>query len=67
MGKITCPLSKTFIRHAWCVIIFSQGVGRRVMEKQGWKEGEGLGNSQVGMAEALENEGQHPNCKRGFG
>lgn len=50
----------------WCVIL-SQGVGRRVMEKQGWKEGEGLGHSKVGMAEALENEGQHPNCKRGFG
>ncbi|KAL2084983.1 hypothetical protein ACEWY4_020501 [Coilia grayii] len=46
---------------------FTKGVGRRVMEKQGWKDGEGLGHSQVGMAEALENEGQHPNCKRGFG
>ncbi|XP_028837033.1 G patch domain-containing protein 3 [Denticeps clupeoides] len=46
---------------------FTKGVGRRVMEKQGWKEGEGLGHSQTGMAEALENEGQHPNCKRGFG
>lgn len=37
------------------------------MEKQGWKDGEGLGHSQVGIPEALENEGQHPNCKRGFG
>ncbi|XP_059424568.1 G patch domain-containing protein 3 isoform X2 [Carassius carassius] len=46
---------------------FTKGVGRRVMEKQGWREGEGLGNSQRGMSEALENEGQHPNCKRGFG
>ncbi|KAM3873635.1 G patch domain-containing protein 3 [Diretmus argenteus] len=46
---------------------FTKGVGRRVMEKQGWKEGEGLGNSQIGIPEALENDGQHPNCKRGFG
>ncbi|XP_071325971.1 G patch domain-containing protein 3 [Trachinotus anak] len=46
---------------------FTKGVGRRVMEKQGWKDGEGLGGSQIGIPEALENEGQHPNCKRGFG
>ncbi|XP_076016711.1 G patch domain-containing protein 3 [Genypterus blacodes] len=46
---------------------FTKGVGRRVMEKQGWKDGEGLGNSQAGIHEALESEGQHPNCKRGFG
>uniref|UniRef100_UPI0037E7CA1F G patch domain-containing protein 3 n=1 Tax=Semicossyphus pulcher TaxID=241346 RepID=UPI0037E7CA1F len=46
---------------------FTKGFGRRLMEKQGWKDGEGLGHSQVGISEALENEGQHPNCKRGFG
>ncbi|KAM6909853.1 G patch domain-containing protein 3 [Xenentodon cancila] len=46
---------------------FTKGFGRRVMEKQGWKDGEGLGNSQIGIPEALGNEGQHPNCKRGFG
>uniref|UniRef100_A0A3Q3WRD6 G-patch domain-containing protein n=1 Tax=Mola mola TaxID=94237 RepID=A0A3Q3WRD6_MOLML len=46
---------------------FTKGFGRRVMEKQGWKDGEGLGHSQTGISEALENEGQHPNCKRGFG
>ncbi|XP_062841485.1 G patch domain-containing protein 3 [Trichomycterus rosablanca] len=46
---------------------FTKGVGRRVMEKQGWKEGEGLGHSSIGMSEALENEGQHPHCRRGFG
>lgn len=48
-------------------IFLDQGFGRRVMEKQGWKDGEGLGNSQTGIPEALENEGQHPRCKRGFG
>uniref|UniRef100_A0A1A7YQC1 G patch domain containing 3 n=1 Tax=Iconisemion striatum TaxID=60296 RepID=A0A1A7YQC1_9TELE len=46
---------------------FSKGFGRRIMERQGWKDGEGLGDSQTGISEALENEGQHPNCKRGFG
>ncbi|XP_006631460.2 G patch domain-containing protein 3 [Lepisosteus oculatus] len=46
---------------------FTKGVGRRVMERQGWRDGEGLGHSQPGMAEALESEGQHPRCKRGFG
>lgn len=37
------------------------------MEKQGWKDGDGLGNSQIGISEALLNEGQHPHCKRGIG
>ncbi|KAF4102700.1 G patch domain-containing protein 3 [Onychostoma macrolepis] len=46
---------------------FTKGVGRRVMEKQGWRDGEGLGNSRRGIPEALESDGQHPNCKRGFG
>uniref|UniRef100_A0A147AVI8 G patch domain containing 3 n=1 Tax=Fundulus heteroclitus TaxID=8078 RepID=A0A147AVI8_FUNHE len=46
---------------------FTKGFGRRVMEKQGWRDGEGLGSSQVGIPEALENDGQHPRCKRGFG
>ncbi|XP_062322539.1 G patch domain-containing protein 3 [Osmerus eperlanus] len=46
---------------------FTKGFGRRVMEQQGWKDGEGLGNSQAGIPDALENEGQHPRCKRGFG
>ncbi|MEQ2211210.1 hypothetical protein XENOCAPTIV_007673 [Xenoophorus captivus] len=49
------------------ITIRLHGFGRRVMEKQGWRDGEGLGSSQVGMPEALENEGQHPRCKRGFG
>ncbi|XP_077577432.1 G patch domain-containing protein 3 [Stigmatopora nigra] len=46
---------------------FTKGFGRRVMEKQGWKDGEGLGSSQIGIPDALENEGKHPHCKRGFG
>uniref|UniRef100_A0A8C2XIS7 G patch domain containing 3 n=1 Tax=Cyclopterus lumpus TaxID=8103 RepID=A0A8C2XIS7_CYCLU len=46
---------------------FTKGFGRRLMEKQGWKDGEGLGNSRIGIPDALEGDGQHPNCKRGFG
>ncbi|XP_059194371.1 G patch domain-containing protein 3 [Centropristis striata] len=46
---------------------FTKGFGRRLMEKQGWKDGEGLGHSQAGIPDALEGEGQNPNCKRGFG
>ncbi|XP_040021411.1 G patch domain-containing protein 3 [Gasterosteus aculeatus] len=46
---------------------FTKGFGRRFMEKQGWKDGDGLGNSQIGIPDALEGDGQHPNCKRGFG
>ncbi|XP_062996546.1 G patch domain-containing protein 3 [Elgaria multicarinata webbii] len=46
---------------------YTKGIGRKVMEKQGWSEGLGLGSSNSGMAEALDNEGQNPKCKRGFG
>ncbi|TSK20080.1 G patch domain-containing protein 3 [Bagarius yarrelli] len=46
---------------------FTKGMGRRMMEKQGWRDGEGLGHSRAGIAEALEAEGQKPNCRRGFG
>ncbi|KAI1894935.1 hypothetical protein AGOR_G00120880 [Albula goreensis] len=46
---------------------FTKGVGRRLMERQGWRDGDGLGQSRAGMPDALETEGQHPKCKRGFG
>ncbi|CAL1611504.1 unnamed protein product [Knipowitschia caucasica] len=46
---------------------FTKGFGRRLMERQGWRDGHGLGSSHIGISEALENDGQHPNCKRGFG
>uniref|UniRef100_A0A803JWA3 GPN-loop GTPase 2 n=1 Tax=Xenopus tropicalis TaxID=8364 RepID=A0A803JWA3_XENTR len=45
----------------------TKGFGRKVMKRQGWTEGSGLGASGAGMAEALENEGQNPKCKRGLG
>ncbi|NXN95768.1 GPTC3 protein, partial [Rhinopomastus cyanomelas] len=45
----------------------TRGFGRKVLEQQGWTEGLGLGSSNSGMAEALDNEGQNPRCKRGLG
>ncbi|XP_060061594.1 G patch domain-containing protein 3 isoform X2 [Erinaceus europaeus] len=50
----------TFERH-------TKGIGRRVMERQGWAEGQGLGSQCSGVPEALDNDGQHPRCKRGLG
>uniref|UniRef100_A0A8D0LCJ3 G-patch domain containing 3 n=1 Tax=Sphenodon punctatus TaxID=8508 RepID=A0A8D0LCJ3_SPHPU len=46
---------------------YTKGIGRKVLERQGWTEGLGLGSSSSGMAEALDNEGQNPRCKRGLG
>ncbi|XP_067167795.1 G patch domain-containing protein 3 [Apteryx mantelli] len=46
---------------------YTKGIGRKVLEQQGWTEGLGLGSSNSGMAEALDNEGQNPRCKRGLG
>lgn len=46
---------------------YTKGVGRKVMERQGWTDGTGLGSSGAGMPEALENEGQNPKCKYGLG
>ncbi|XP_015674216.1 G patch domain-containing protein 3 isoform X1 [Protobothrops mucrosquamatus] len=46
---------------------YTKGFGRKVMERQGWTEGLGLGSSSSGMAEALDNEGRNPRCKRGLG
>ncbi|KAG5858093.1 hypothetical protein ANANG_G00026440 [Anguilla anguilla] len=46
---------------------FTKGVGRKLMERQGWRDGDGLGQARAGIPDALETEGQHPKCKRGFG
>ncbi|KFW11156.1 G patch domain-containing protein 3, partial [Eurypyga helias] len=46
---------------------YTKGFGRKVLEQQGWTEGLGLGSSNSGMAEALDNKGQNPRCKRGLG
>lgn len=66
---VHCIALIIIVKHVKIVIFYFlfQGFGRRVMEQQGWKDGDGLGHSRVGISEALENEGQHPHCKRGFG
>nr|XP_022337295.1 G patch domain-containing protein 3-like [Crassostrea virginica] len=45
----------------------TKGVGRKILEKQGWQEGQGLGSTIKGIAEALENDGQNPKDRKGFG
>lgn len=45
----------------------TKGFGRRILEDQGWKDGEGLGSTITGITEALENEGQKPKDRRGIG
>ncbi|XP_041378693.1 G patch domain-containing protein 3-like [Gigantopelta aegis] len=45
----------------------TKGIGRKILEHQGWREGEGLGTTVTGIADALGNEGQHPRDKKGFG
>ncbi|XP_035827157.1 G patch domain-containing protein 3 isoform X2 [Aplysia californica] len=45
----------------------TKGIGRKVMEKQGWREGQGLGSSKPGITEALRGEGQRPHDKQGLG
>lgn len=45
----------------------TKGVGRKILEKQGWQEGQGLGSTIKGIAEALENDGQNPRDRKGFG
>ncbi|NXE15428.1 GPTC3 protein, partial [Lophotis ruficrista] len=59
-GSVSGRQIGTFERH-------TKGFGRKVLEQQGWTEGLGLGSSNSGMAEALDNEGQNPRCKRGLG
>ena len=45
----------------------TRGIGRKVLEKQGWSEGQSLGASQDGITDALGNDGQSSRDKRGFG
>lgn len=45
----------------------TRGIGRRLMEKQGWRDGIGLGRSQKGIAKPIESEGQKPKERKGLG
>ena len=38
--------------------VHTKGVGRKIMERQGWKEGRGLGKTFEGAADAIEHDGQ---------
>ena len=37
------------------------------MQQQGWVDGKGLGRTNPGMADALDNDGQAPSNKAGLG
>ena len=46
----------------------TKGVGRKIMEAQGWQEGNGLGNGRnEGIKHAIKACGQLPSSKKGFG
>ncbi|CAG0903416.1 unnamed protein product [Darwinula stevensoni] len=45
----------------------TRGIGRRLMEAQGWRDGQGLGPGGEGMSDALGSDGKHPKDKTGFG
>ena len=45
----------------------TKGIGRKVMESQGWQEGQGLGSSRPGIKVALTGTGQRPHNKKGLG
>ncbi|KAF8781389.1 G patch domain-containing protein 3 [Argiope bruennichi] len=46
---------------------FNKGFGRKILEAQGWKQGQGVGKNAAGIAEPLPNEGQIPSDKKGLG
>lgn len=45
----------------------TRGIGRKIMEKAGWVDGQGLGTTIIGMTEALGNDGLGPSDRRGLG
>lgn len=45
----------------------TKGIGRKVLEKHGWKEGKGVGKWKEGISEALSGDGQLPYSRKGFG
>ncbi|KAI9565010.1 hypothetical protein GHT06_008752 [Daphnia sinensis] len=45
----------------------TKGIGRRLMEKQGWRDGLGLGVAQKGIAKPIESDGQKPRERKGLG
>ncbi|XP_003745248.1 G patch domain-containing protein 3 [Galendromus occidentalis] len=45
---------------------FTKGVGRKILEKQGWTEGSGVGLQQ-GILEPISEDWKHPNDRSGLG
>ena len=45
----------------------TRGIGRLLMERQGWREGVGLGKSEKGISQPIEGEGQKPRERKGLG
>lgn len=45
----------------------TKGFGRKILEKQGWSEGAGLGSTIKGMADALDSDWKHPRDRKGLG
>ncbi len=44
-----------------------QGFGSRVLKQSGWREGQGVGASNQGIAAPLDLNGQLPTVKKGLG
>lgn len=45
----------------------TRGIGRKIMERAGWKDGQGLGSTIKGISDALGNDGNEPFDRRGLG
>lgn len=45
---------------------FTKGVGRKILEKQGWSDGRGVG-VQEGILEPISQEWKNPHDRSGFG
>lgn len=60
IGPTAPPVIGEFEEH-------TRGFGRRLLEAQGWNDGQGLGKDSKGLPYALDGDGQHPHDKKGFG
>ena len=64
--KVVMGRAGIYVKYMYTIHYF-QGIGRRLLERQGWQDGAGLGSSVKGISEALENDGQGPRDRTGFG
>ncbi|XP_037287866.2 G patch domain-containing protein 3-like [Rhipicephalus microplus] len=46
---------------------YTKGFGSRILKQQGWSEGEGVGRAKEGIATPIDDAGQHPWDRSGFG